>query len=234
MAWLMRMLRSPNASYSRTFTMLTSKRTFKLLLSSFISITGFTGAHASVIAEPPAVLSTFQFTGNCIDCAQRAERIEIPEYRVNGALVLQNYTAGSSIGVGNFVSFVYEGSNLLESFSVTLNGNDNNTATVADYFFRISGSSLGVITPNASDAIDFLFSNSEGFGYFQLFSNRDWNACAPHATLSYCNTPSDYGNEGTFTGKTGNVPLPGTACLMTLALVGMSAAKRQVNLKASN
>ena len=55
---------------------------------------------------------TFTFTGACTDCYDG-------HASVSATLVLSNYTLGSAIGVGNFVSFTYNGSDLILPFTVT-------------------------------------------------------------------------------------------------------------------
>jgi len=60
----------------------------------------------------PVSTETFDFTGKCSDCAGT----------VSAQLTLQNYTLGDPITSGagaNFVSFTYDGSNLLPAFTFT-------------------------------------------------------------------------------------------------------------------
>ena len=70
-------------------------------------------AQAIVVAPPP--LSTLFFSGNCEDCAAALQR---PNFAVTARLVLQNYFQGSAITLANFVSFSYDGSNLLQPYSI--------------------------------------------------------------------------------------------------------------------
>ena len=73
-------------------------------------------AQAAVVLPPP-VFSTFDFSGNCEDCAIAAQ---LPTYAVTGTLVMQNYTPGNVFNdqSNNFVSFTYSGSNLYPAYTI--------------------------------------------------------------------------------------------------------------------
>lgn len=70
----------------------------------------------AAVVLPPPVFSTFNFSGNCEDCAIAGE---LSSYAVTARLVLQNYFQGNTISAANFVSFVYGGSNLLPAYSIS-------------------------------------------------------------------------------------------------------------------
>jgi len=60
-------------------------------------------------AAPVNITTTFQFVGTCADCTGTA----------TGTLILQNYTLGSQIQLSNFVSFTYNGTDILSAFTLT-------------------------------------------------------------------------------------------------------------------
>ncbi|HEY6433128.1 MAG TPA: hypothetical protein VIZ17_14200, partial [Acetobacteraceae bacterium] len=62
---------------------------------------------------------TYQFTGVCTDCAGD----------VSAQLVLQDYTPGTGIGSA-FVSFTYDGSNLILGFTISQGGQNTSTGTL--------------------------------------------------------------------------------------------------------
>ena len=76
--------------------------------------------HAQAIVFVPTT-QTFNFSGNCLDCAQAAHAANSDasstSYSVSATLVLQNYIMGSTFNLGNIVSFSYGGSNLFGSFN---------------------------------------------------------------------------------------------------------------------
>ena len=83
----------------------------KLLVPALAaSLMGLVSVQAQAVAVAPPPLSTFNFTGNCVDCAQFQES---PSYAVTARLILKNYFQGTPIFAANFVSFSYGGSNLL-------------------------------------------------------------------------------------------------------------------------
>lgn len=79
------------------------------LVFSLLVLFGVAPGLASAIVVAPPPTSEFDFTGTCSDCAGTAK----------AELILQNYAIGSNISSANFVSFHYDGSNLLPAFTVT-------------------------------------------------------------------------------------------------------------------
>ena len=65
--------------------------------------------------------STFYFAGACSDCVGtgRAE------------LVLANYTLGTAISSSNFLSFHYDGTNLLAPFTITASSSNSYSGAIA-------------------------------------------------------------------------------------------------------
>lgn len=156
-------------------------------------------AQAIVVAPPPPQLSTFFFSANCEDCAAALQR---PNFAVTAKLVLQNYLHGADITLANFVSFRYDGSNLLDPYS-------------------IFASSL----PEVSGHISFASPSTNVFHvtgvnrYFDLFSLGRWDTGVPPRTSA------DNGGSGTFGPNA--VPEPATVLLMGAALAAAGLARRR-------
>ena len=152
-------------------------------------------AQASFAAPPP--LSTLFFRGNCEDCAIALER---RDYSVTAKLVLQNYFQGNPITAANFVSFSYDGSNLLDPYSI-----------------------LSSSSPTVSGHISFASPSTNVFHvtgvnhYFDLSSTGSWN------TGRHIN--QDMGNSGAFGPNA--VPEPATMLLMGAALAAAGLARRR-------
>ena len=83
------------------------------------------------LAVVPATLTTFDFSGACDDCAgayvnyfgaptdfyhARGDNVF---QNVTATLVLANFVPGNALTAANFVSFTYNGSSLLQPFTVT-------------------------------------------------------------------------------------------------------------------
>jgi hypothetical protein len=84
-------------------------------LGLLLSATAPTGASATAI---PAQ-TIFNFSGDCDDCVGTFN--DGLYQHVTGTLVLQNFIGGVPLNLGNFVSFHYDGSNLLAPFTVNAN-----------------------------------------------------------------------------------------------------------------
>ncbi|HUK07671.1 MAG TPA: PEP-CTERM sorting domain-containing protein [Stellaceae bacterium] len=92
-------------------------RTWRVTVWALAGLAMYVASPAKAI--PIVSTATFDFTGDCTDCAAHAGT---PTYIVSAQLTLQNYTLGDSITAGpsgNFVSFTYDGSNLQAAFTFT-------------------------------------------------------------------------------------------------------------------
>ena len=151
-------------------------------------------------AVPPPVLSTLFFSGNCEDCAIALER---RDYAVTAKLVLQNFFQDTDITPANFVSFIYDGSNLLEPYTI------------------LSSSSPLIVSGN----ISFEMPGANEFHvtgvnrYFDLFSLGRWDTGVQRPKSA------DTGGAGAF-GPTA-VPEPATIMLMGAALAAAGLARRR-------
>lgn len=85
--------------------MMTTARSWLLALVAVICLHA-TQAHAIAVNN---VFTTFEFTGQCSDCnGSAAAQLEV-----------RNYIDGTSLTATNFVSFTYDGTNLLNPFTIT-------------------------------------------------------------------------------------------------------------------
>ena len=163
------------------------------------SLIGLISLPAQAIAvAPPPVLSTLFFSGNCEDCASALRR---PDFAVTAMLVLQNYLKGNALTAANFVSFSYDGSNLLQPYSI-----------LPSSLLSVSGS----IPLTLPGALDFHVTGARN--YFDLSTSGRWDTGVARASL-------DQGGSGTF-GPTA-VPEPATMLLMGAALVAAGLARRR-------
>ena len=201
------------------------------LVASALGLFGLQ-AQAAVVLPPP-VFSTFNFSGNCEDCAIAAE---LPAYAVTGTLVMQNYTPGNVFNsqTNNFVSFSYSGSNLYPSYTIY---------PIPPTYFSLNHYAFGSIAASGLGASDFHV--ADGINFFNLFSEPQtsgrWDTGRP--TLSICAcvfqvnfrpvytyeyTHADMGGSGTFSPSASNgVPEPSTWLLLAAALGAAGMARRR-------
>ena len=171
---------------------------FKFLVPGLAaSLIGLISLPAQAIAVAPPVLSTLFFIGNCEDCAAA---LPSPNFTVSARLVLQNYIQGDPINAANFVSFIYNGSNLLHEYSIDklslaeLNGHIS-FASPSTNVFHVTGANR----------------------YFDLLIGGRWDT----GVIS----SADNGGSGTFGPNA--VPEPATMLLMGAALAAAGLARRR-------
>ena len=155
-------------------------------------------AQASAVAPPP-VLSTLFFSGNCEDCAAALER---QDFAVTAKLVLQNYLKGNPIFASNFVSFHYDGSNLLPQYDI-----------FSSSLLLVSGN-IPLALPSA---VDFHVTGVNN--YFDLSVLGRWDTGGPRPR------GADTGGSGTLSPNA--VPEPATMLLMGAALAAAGLARRR-------
>jgi hypothetical protein len=172
----------------------------------------FAAAPAKAIITAPT--TTYEFTGNCEDCAVAAGT---ETYIVHAQLVLDSsYVLGTSIAP-DFVSFTYDGSNLLAAFTVG----------VSDVF-DLSGELPTTLPGPPKEDIDFR--TLAAFGP----SPRDDQVSIRSSGFWFIGQePIDFGGNASFS----SVPEPSTWAMMLvgfagLALAGWRARRRSVAIAA--
>ena len=165
----------------------------KLLVPTLAaSLMGLFSLQAQAVAVAPPSSSTFYFSGHCLDCVGV----------VTARLVLKNYFQSTPINPTEFVSFTYDGSNLLLAYSILATDSPSVTGNIP------------VALPGAAD---FHVSTSRHF--FDLSTSGIWNTGSP--------SPGDNGNLGSFSPNApSSVPEPATMLLMGAALAAAGVARR--------
>ena len=154
-----------------------------------------TAAPASAISGA-SVTSTYYFTGTCTDCSGI----------VHGELSLSNYVLGSPITSSNFVSFHYDGSDLVPG-----------GFTITDTPYGVGGS-INAPLPAAESFYAYGTTNT-----FRSDTDGSWNL---GPTGNYV---ADYGTAGTYsaTAPTTAVPEPISLSLLAAGLAGTALVRRR-------
>lgn len=153
----------------------------------------------------------WRFFGNCQDCAFRAEQTNYP---VTATLTLQNYVQGFALTNANFVSFQYDGSNLLPAYTVT-------GASLSPLNFI---SLTGTLWDGGPENFSLAFGPT---GYFNMQADRNWQTCV--TAVGNC-SPADYGDRGNLSLGNSTVPEPATYVLMAagLGVLGIASRRRKL------
>jgi len=152
---------------------------------------------ASVCAAPASagpIVETYTFTGTCTDCSGT----------VTGILTLDSsYVLGNSIAP-DFLSFFYEGSNMIPG-GFTIGNLDSGLFVTGSLPSTLPGPASSDIT---IENLNWIFSaNTDG----------SWSV-APGGLLS-----ADFGTNGVF-----STPEPSTAVLIGFGLAGVGVLRRRV------
>lgn len=175
-----------------------------------------------VQASPIIDGQVWYFSGNCVDCAEAAGE---KGYTVRATLRLTGYVEGTDLQDENFVSFDYEGTNLLFPYLVIKDEVPVRSSSVVHQFNSIAGS-----LSNAGNQ-----SLQLGFGdglLFRLDAEGSWFTCGMNDDGYYgvpCGVSrhNDYGDQGTMTNRFGPVPAPPMAPLVGVGLSALGFALRR-------
>ena len=166
--------------------------------------------------------TSFYFDGTCADCTAPGGG----STTITGTLTLSNYTASESITFVNFVSFTYNGSNVVDPFTAESFGSGG--PNEANF---VSGSMSNVPGFN-----DFLVVFADGL-YFQTNSEGGFILCASGPSGYYANAcqafqfGADSGRPANWnTQPRQNVPEPGSLALVGLAITALAIARRRRSL----
>ena len=193
------------------------KKVLGLAAGLVLAFSAATSAQAAI-----SINTNFYFDGACADCTAPGGG----STTVTGTLTLSNYTASDAITSFNFVSFTYNGSNIVDPFTAEAVGSGGLNAA---YF--VSGSMNSVPGFN-----DFLVVFADGY-YFQTNSGGGFNLCASGPSGPYANECQAFQLE-TDNGRPANwndqprqdLPEPGSLALVGLAITALAIARRRRSL----
>jgi hypothetical protein len=164
-------------------------------------------AHAAAVAIPT---TTYEFSANCQDCAEKAGTTD---YVVHGQLVLAaSYVLGTTIDPSQFVSFTYDGSNLLPPLTIYNPMFPPPVPPVPNEFAGtlLPGGELPATLPGPPAAEIGLQLDSQAGVKVLILPNGEWSIGQP---------PGDFGDNAIFA-----VPEPSTWAMLLIGFAGLAYA----------
>lgn len=157
----------------------------------------------------PSTATTYDFSGTCSDC--------------NGTgrahLTLENYTQGNPIDISNFVSFSYEGTNLLGAFAFSGQGSIQGIEGMLPPSLPSGANFMILSTPSGPNQIWYEFVSGK---YTEKSLEDPW-VVGLNSTENL-----DYGNDGVWstTHGDGTVPEPDSIFLLIGSLAALGFLRR--------
>lgn len=193
------------------------------LVGTLLAVSALVGMGTPRAAE--AQLSFWEFVGNCEDCARAAEE---RTYQV-GRLVLNNYVQGQMLTNNNFVSFTYEGSNLLDSFLVYTGLPPEAPVEPWVHALNLEGDGLqGSLISGGAQTLSMFF----GDGLELTLADGQFFICGAKGDTYYAVACSwqqnqDFGTGSFIAQNVSTVPEPSTYALMAAGLGALLAFRRR-------